>query len=235
MRRSPSTFVLALALLATAPAKADEEFHYHWRLTGFIGRIASLFVPSEGDGRLTIVVQPEGAERCELLVTSGESAEGEYFRYGAEWRPAEQRTVRAWSDLVWRGETKSKRADLDEGRVVDVVSAIQLLRRDPPSSPKRLEIWSDGKLYPVLAVPRETESRELNGETIEARRFSFLAIPMRGRKPWKGEYELWIGSDAAATPLEIVLQRTGARLRLELVAARRTPPEAGAASAPGGS
>jgi len=224
MRRAVLLVVLVALLVSGSPASADEEFHYRWRLTGFIGRLASLFVPSEGEGRLTIVPQPDGSERCELLVTSGESDEGEYFRYGSEWRPTDRRTVRAWSDLYWRGETKSKRAELDQERVVDIVSAIQLLRLDPPSAPSRLEIWSDGKLYPVIAVPREIEKHSVLDREVEARRFTFLGVPLQGRSSWKGEYELWIATDSQAAPVEIVLQRSGARVRLELVAARRTDP-----------
>jgi hypothetical protein len=96
--------------------------------------------------------------RGELLVTSTKSDRGDYFRYGSEWESASGRTLRAWSDLLWRGEQKSKRSEVDQAGVIDIVSGIQLLRRDPPAAARRLEIWSDGRLYPVVVLPRGREA-----------------------------------------------------------------------------
>jgi len=219
--RTAALSVLVLAFwLAAGPARAaGERFEYRWSLRGFVGAIASVFVPGQGEGLLTVEPLGDGRERCELKVTSDESAADEYFLYGSEWLPAERRTVRAWSELEWRGEQKKKRAELDDDGVIDVAAAIQLLRRTPPRSSARLEIWSDGRLYPVVVLARETERRRLAGRQVEARRYSIHGISIPDRRFWKGQLDLWIADDPAATPVEIVVARKGARVKLELIEA----------------
>lgn len=203
-------------LLAASPAAAGESFHYKWTLDGFVGALASIFLPSRGEGVLSYEPIEGGRERGELLVTSRHSGQDEYFRYGSVWEPATRRTISASSDLAWRGETKSKRADLEGENLIDVVSAIQLLRREPPTNALRLEIWSDGRLYPVVVLPRERARRKLPGGETEAQRFSVHGVPLPDRKLWKGELDIWIAADATATPIEIVVSRRGARVRLVL-------------------
>lgn len=205
-----------VTLLGASPAVAAERFHYHWTLDGFVGALASLFVPSRGEGELTYEPIEGGRERGELLVTSKQSKGNEYFRYGTVWEPATRRTISASSDLVWRGETKSKRADLEGENLIDVVSAIQLLRRTPPDNALRLEIWSDGRLYPVIVLPRERAKRKLPDGEVTARRYSVHGVPVPDRRFWKGELDLWIADDPTATPVEIVVSRRGARVRLVL-------------------
>jgi len=206
-------------LLTAPPAAATERFRYQWSLDGFMGAIASLFVPSRGEGLLTYEPLADGRERGELLVTSNPSGAEEYFRYGSLWEPAMRRTIEAWSDLSWQGETKSKRSSLDGAQVLDIVSAIQLLRHEPPQSALRLEIWSDGRLYPVVVLSREDGKRRFAGRKVAARHYTVHGVPMPERKLWKGELDLWIAEDAAATPLEIVVSRSGARVRLVLLEA----------------
>lgn len=218
---------LAAGLLAAAPAAA-ETFRYRWTLDGFVGALASIFVPSRGEGVLTYEPIEGGRERGELLVTSKQSGKDEFFRYRSVWEPATRRTISASSDLVWRGETKSKQAELEGENLIDVVSAIQLLRREPPESALRLEIWSDGRLYPVVVLPRESGRRKLPGGEVAARHYSVHGVPVPDRKLWKGELDLWIAEDDASTPVEIVVSRSGARVRLVLdlspPASEPTPP-----------
>lgn len=216
-RGAPLLLVLAW-LLAASPAAAGERFQYRWSLRGFLGALASLFVPGQGEGLLTVEQLPGGRERAVLRVTSSESSAGEYFVYGSEWAPAERRTLRAWSDLLWRGEKKAKQADLAEENVLDVVAAIQLLRAERPERALSLEIWSDGRLYPVVVLPSESGRRhQLAGRRVESRRYSVHGVAQPGRRLWKGELDLWIAGDDAATPLEIVVARRGVRVRLQLV------------------
>jgi hypothetical protein len=217
--------VLPLLLLAalTAPGAAaggsprDETLRYRWRLDGLLGAIAGLFVPSGGDGELTLNRLPGGNLRSELTITAPADAGGDYFRYGAEWEPASGRTVRAWSSQLWRGEHKSKRSEIDDAGIIDVATAIHGLRRDPPTGPRSLEIWSDGKLYPVVVLPRGVEEREVDGQRVRARHFAVRPVEVPGRRLWKGEMDLWLAEDAAATPVEIVVARSSARVRLLLV------------------
>ena len=165
-------FPLLAAVLLAAPAAAsgEERLDYRWRLDGFLGALAGLFVPSSGEGHLTRERLPNGNWKSELLITSTESKSADYFRYGAELAPGDMSTLRAWSSSLWRGETRSKEARVEQRGVIDIVSGIQALRRDPPSAPRPMEIWSDGKLYPVLVQmekygdPRRTRVIRILGD-----------------------------------------------------------------------
>lgn len=225
----PAVLALALVLVASPSAATtggEEQLLYRWRLDGWLGNLAALFVPSHGDGVLSREQVDGGVVRSELLVTSSNTRADEYFRYGAEWEPTTGRTLSAWSELVWRGERKTKRASLDSADVVGIASAIDLLRRQPPERVRRLEIWSDGSVYPVMIVPRGRVRREVDGREVDVRRISVLGVNVPGRKLWKGELDLWIADDPHATPVEILVARRGAKVRLELVAANRELPRA---------
>ena len=126
-------------------------------------------------------------------------------------------TVRAWSSQLWRGEHKSKQAEIGETGIIDVATAIHALRRDPPTGPRSLEIWSDGKLYPVVVLPRGIEERDTGDRRVRARRYAVRPVETPGRRLWKGEMDLWLADDAEATPIEIVVARSSARVRLVLV------------------
>jgi hypothetical protein len=216
-RKTLLAAALAAALLAgAAPARASERLEYRWKLDGFVGAVAGLFVPSRGEGSLTRETLPNGRWHSELLITSS-ARDGEFFRYGAELEPASLTTVRAWSASRWRGKSKAKEADVEEPGVIDIVSAIQVLREDPPELPRPLEIWSDGRLYPVLVMPHGTTHRHLDGREVPVRHYVVRGIERPGRKFWKGGLELWLADDPAATPVEILVTRSAARVRLELV------------------
>jgi hypothetical protein len=228
------SLVLLGLVAGSEPVRAEETLRYRWRLDGFVGSLATIFVPGGGDGVLTVAPLAGGVVRSELLVTSTESRSGEYFLYGAEWEPSSGKTLRAWSDQVWRGEKKSKRAEVSEPRVIDVVSGIELLRRDPPGMPRPLEIWSDGRLYPVIVLPRGTERRKLEGKEVATRHFHIRGVKVGDRKYWKGELDLWIADDARATPVEIQLEKKGVRLRLTFVGRGAGDSPSPAKPAPGG-
>lgn len=215
MRRSSLVLLVALACPATW-AQAEERLQYRWRLDGFTGVIAGLFFPSRGEGSLTQEALPNGRWRSELLITSPESRAGEFFRYGAELEPVTLSTVRAWSASRWRGESRSKEAEVTEAGVIDIVSGIQLIRRDPPREPRAMEIWSDGRFYPVMVVPHGRAQRRVEGREVPVRHYVVRGVEQPGRRLWKGGLELWLAEDAAATPVEILVTRSAARVRLEL-------------------
>jgi hypothetical protein len=209
------------AALAAAPALAagEERLDYRWQLDGFLGALAGLFVPSEGEGQLTRERLPNGNWKSELLITSSESKGGEYFRYGAEVTPEDLSTVRAWSSSLWRGEERSKEAKVEQSGVIDIVSGIQALRRDPPEAPRPMEIWSDGRLYPVQVLPHGRTTKRIGGREIPVRHLVVSGVEQPGRRFWKGGLELWLADDPAATPVEILVTRSAARVRLSLLAA----------------
>ncbi len=226
--------LLVLSASAVSPARADETLRYRWKLDGFVGTLASLFFPSGGEGVLTFGVLPDGIVRGELLVTSKESKQGDYFQYGSEWRAPDGPTLRAWSNQLWRGEQKSKRSEVDQPGVIDIVSGIDVIRRQPTKAPRRLEIWSDGRLYPVLVLPRGTEQRMLEGREVLTRHLEVRGLQIPDRKLWKGELDLWIADDAQATPVEIQVERKGVRVRLSFVDRGAGTAQPSAPAAPGG-
>ncbi|MCL4837174.1 MAG: DUF3108 domain-containing protein [Thermoanaerobaculia bacterium] len=125
-------------------------------------------------------------------------------------------TVRAWSSYRWRGETKQREAEVGQAGVVDIASAIQALRRDPPEHSRVLEIWSDGRIYPVLVLAGESRRRLLDGRPVEVRVYSIRGLSRPNRRTWKGRVDLWLADDPASTPVEIRVQRTFATVVLSL-------------------
>ncbi len=211
--------VLVASTVAGASESAGihhERYHYRWHLSRFLGFVAGLFFPSEGDGLLIFEPLPSGNLKSELLVTSESSRLGEYWRYGSELNPQTGRTLRAWSSYSWRGETSEKSGKVETDKAIDIASGIYLLRQDPPTKPRSLEIWSDGKIYPVVVVPLGLEDRKLAGRQVEARHLSIRGVEKPGERHWKGKLDIWLATDPEATPLEIRIERRGAGLHLEL-------------------
>jgi hypothetical protein len=216
------TGALSVLLVTAGPVagqaeKRNEEFRYHWQLKNFVGAVAGLFLPNQGEGSLTFT-RTNGHLTSELLITSSQSRQGEYFRYGSEVDTQTLQPIRAWSSYQWRGETKSKNEAIDRDGVLDVASGIYSIRRDPPVKPRRMEIWSEGKIYPVVVVPLGLEQRKLSGgKKVAARHYSIRGVTLPDRRRWKGKLDLWLANDEVATPVEILISRNLADVRLELM------------------
>jgi len=214
--------VLGLLLMAPSAGvsqiqRPDEEFQYRWQLRNFMGNLAGLFLPNQGEGLLTFKSDRNGRMRSELTITSSASRNGEYFRYGSEMDTRTLQPIRAWSAYSWRGETKSKSSEIEQDGVLDVASGIYSIRQDPPAKTRRMEIWSDGKVYPVNVIPLGTETRKLrDGRKIDVRHYSIRGVDVPGRRKWKGKLDLWLARDEAATPVEIVISRNLADVHMEL-------------------
>lgn len=213
----------ALFLVAAIPAvRADEplvkteEFHYRWRLQGLVGVLAGLFMPRQGDGSLVFSPGENGHLVSELLVTSEKSESGEFWRYGSEVDLAAHQAVEAWSSYKWRGKSRSKKQRVEQKGVLDIVAGIYVLRQDPPELPRKMKIWSDGKIYPVLVIPKGEETRRIGGKKIATLHLVVKGIETEARRRWKGSLELWLARDEARTPVEIRIQRSLADLDLEL-------------------
>lgn len=217
-----ATLGLGLLLSAMTPSvygagpAAGESFHYRWRLTRFLGVIAGLFLPREGDGVLSLSAATGSALRSELRITAA-SAGKDFYLYASELDPQTGRAKHAWSEYSWRGETSSKQGQIESEGVIDVASGIYLLRQSPPDQPRPMEIWSDGKIYPVIVVPVGNERRQIAGKLVETRHLSIRGVEKPGRRFWKAKLDLWLAKDEIATPVEIRLDRRGAALHLEMV------------------
>lgn len=222
MKMTWTTTLLALALALILPLQAaaqrqipDEEFQYRWQLRNFMGTVAGLFLPNRGTGSLTFQKE-NGRLRSELLITSELTDKGEYFRYGSEIDSKTLKPIRAWSSYSWRGETKSKTDRIDKDGVLDIASGIFSIRRDPPEKPRRMEIWSDGKVYPVVVIPMGDDQRKLGGKEVAVKHYSIRGVRLPDRRRWKGKLDLWLAQDEVATPVEILISRNMADVHLEL-------------------
>jgi hypothetical protein len=245
-RTGPARAALALAvgLLAlpavartgeTAPTSApappsNEEFHYRWSLHNFLGAVAGLFLPNHGDGELTFKTDDNGHLRSELKITSP-AAGGDYWRYGAEIDAARLQPIRAWSSYRWRGKQKSESEEITQQGVIDIVSAIYSLRNDPPDRPRRISIWSDEKVYPVLISPRGRERRTLPAGTVDTRHYAIRGIDTGEGRFWKGKVDLWLATDPASTPVVIQISRSLADVRLEMTSLPKAAQAAGSRAA----
>lgn len=219
-RCARATLLLCLlagpAAAAVSPGQTPEVIRYRWRLQGIRGVLAGMFLPNQGSGSLTTASTADGRLTSELLITAPSSRNGEFWRYGAELDPHARTTVRAWSSYLFRGEKKSRQTDLAGQNVMDVASGIYLLRQSPPTVATPMRIWSDGKIYAVTAIPRGIEQRGSGRQARRVRHISIVAAPQPGKTLWKGRMELWLSDDAAATPVEILIERSWAGVRLEM-------------------
>lgn len=219
--KTAAAAILTLALLAPAAAAAagqDERFVYRWELKKLAALVGGILVPGQGEGLLTFERRGDRRLLSELLITSEHSDKGEFWRYGAEIDREAGRTVKAWSSYLWRGESKSESAEIEQDGVIDVASGIFQIRRDLPEKPVRMRIWSDGKIYPVLVVPKGEEKRSLpGGRRVEARHYRIEGLDVPGERRWKGHMDLWLAKDADNTPIEIHFDRSlvGVRLKLD--------------------
>lgn len=195
----------------------DHEYHYRWSLGGLMGFVGRLFLPGHGEGVMSYHRLEDGRVKTELLITSEAAENGEYWQYGSEIDPDTGDSVEAWSSYRWRGEEKSKHQEVEEEGVKDIVAGILSLRLDPPAGPRRMEVWSDGKTYPVLVIPRKKDTREVGEQEVLARHYEVRGLDVPGRRRWKGSMDVWLAEDEAATPVEIHLERSLAKLRLRLV------------------
>lgn len=215
--------LLAALVVSAAPAVAqsatervDERFVYKWELRRLASLLGGIFLPGSGVGSLTVESQG-GNLQSELLITSPDSGKGEFWRYGAVIDPDRGRTLRAWSSYFFRGEKDSKQEELSQSGVVDVASGIYQIRQDPPERRRPMRIWSDGKIYPVVVIPRGTEFQTLpGGRRVATTRYSIEGDRSREGREWKGSMELWLAHDEASTPVVIEIKRSFAGVRLEL-------------------
>jgi hypothetical protein len=213
---------LACALLAVLPGRSvvaqvsNEDFHYRWHLGNVVGTVLGFFLPRQGDGELAFKMQKDGHLRGELLITSPDSRQGEFWRYGSEIDPHTLQPIRAWSSFLWRGRSKSTSDEIEQKGVFDISCAIYNIRHEQFQKPRDMEIWSDGKIYPVTVLPMGDEVRTISNQRVETRHYAIRGRDLPDRRRWTAKVDFWLAKDAAATPVEIQISRRLADVRLEL-------------------
>ncbi|MDX1500746.1 MAG: DUF3108 domain-containing protein [Thermoanaerobaculia bacterium] len=184
------------------------------------GTLARVFVPGRGEGRLITEPVGPGERRTVLKITSQDADGEEYWLWGSRLDAATLDAREAWNESYYRQREKRRETTLDEPGVIDIPSGIHLLRRRPPTEPLELELWTDGKIYPVLIEPGRKEQRQVDGRTTIVDHFVIEGRDVPDRRVWKGRLDVWLTPDEAAVPVEIVYRRKGGKVHLDLV-----PPE----------
>jgi hypothetical protein len=198
-----------------AAANGGEAVELEWKLGGFLGLLAGLFVPSSGDGVLTFV--PAGDDRVEIqLLLTSPKREGEYFLYGAAIDEVTRRTAEVWSSYAYRDSHKHKEQTIADPDVIDFASVIYYLRWYGPTETTRMTIWNDGKTYPVEIKPLSVERRKIDGRKIPVRGYLVRGVKQAGRDRFEERFWLYFARDRDRTPVEIVGKRSLVRVRIQM-------------------
>jgi hypothetical protein len=175
-----------------------------------------LVAPGRGEGSLTTVLNERGHLETELHISAEKRRQGDFWRYGSAVDPVGERSLRAWTAQRIGEKIKANEADLEGEDVIDMASGILLVRRAPPTRQRRMRIWSNGKLYPVIIEPRGVASAEFRGRQVAVRTYSIRGYRVPGEREWRGGLELHLADDPSATPVEIFVLNKGVRVRLRL-------------------
>jgi hypothetical protein len=198
------------------PAPSDERLDYVWRVEGIKGFFLRLVAPGRGEGTLTTVLNERGHYETELHITAQSRRRGDFYLYGSSIDPATRRSVRAWTAQQIGDKSKSREADLESEDVIDLASGILLVRREPPREQRRMRIWSNGNMYPVVLEPLDTRRAPFRGRLAEVRGYAIRGDRVPGEREWKGGLELYLADDPSATPVEMFVINKGVRVRLLL-------------------
>jgi hypothetical protein len=236
--------MLAAPPICTPPG--SEQFQYSWKLRGALSWIAAIRFPTRGTGELKNEYSANGSLDTQLKIT-GEGDPGFYLYHsvldekngrtlmtyhGYSWGK-KAHNERALFDYVKRlvrireekpGQVREKVKPIPAGQLRDVLTGIHYLRQNATTiaSPLRTDIYSDGKLYPVVFVPQARETVTVGGKSLAARTYVIAAAPEQGKK-WPGAVKVWLTEDAGRVPLRIEMQHAFATLRLDLESAEGCP------------
>lgn len=231
----------AAAQIPLCPPPSSEHIEYDWQLAGALSWVASIAFPTSGTAQLDTSWNRTRDQVKSTLNIRDRKRSG-YFIYRSNIDAGRSRTLMSEHGYSWDGRTKIEEARFDYGRKVahmserdtrdgssskvqpvpegdlqDVLTAIWVLRQRAAeiSSPMRAEIYSDGKMYPVLFVPQGQQTITVGKKSRTALAFRITAVPEEQRK-WPGGVSVWLSDDSARTPLRIDIKRSLATLRLTM-------------------
>lgn len=208
-----------------AASRGGEVLRLRWKLSGFLGMLAGLFVPNKGDALLTFVPASDDRVEIGVLVTAPKRA-GDYFVYGAEIDEGSGTTSAVWSSYAYGDSNRDREQQVDTSDVIDYASAIYHLRWNPPATTTRMTIWDMGKTYPVVVEPLKPRKRNIGGKKIMARGYEIRGVKIKGQPTFDDKFYLYFADDAQSTPVEIVGKRSMVRVRMQLIGADGPPRQA---------
>lgn len=203
--------------VAAAADRGGEVLEFEWQLRGFLGAIASLFVPSRGDAVLTFVPDSGDSMEVQMLVTSPDN-EDAYFLYGAAMGEQDGYTSTIWSSYEYRDRRRDREQDINEPNVIDFASAMYLVRKHPPDMPQRMTLWNHGRTYAAEVKPLGVQRREVNEERKELFGFAVVGVRARGESYFDDNFYMYFDDNGTLT--QIVARRGLMRVRMDLVRAR---------------
>lgn len=236
----------ATSQAANAPCSSrdTEEFNYSWRLRGGLAWIAGLRFPTSGVGALrTGVPSAEKDDIASELVIRPSKGRSGFYIYQSQIDTAGQKTLMTYHGYSFGNRERKERTLFDyvkrlarirkqtddeavESRVKpiphkdmrDILTGIYFLRRNAETMERPLtsDIYSDGKLYPVVFKPGKRHSFIVAGEMVEARAYDIEAAPGEASKKWPGGLRVWLTDDARHVPVRIEIRKNFASLQLDL-------------------
>ena len=235
----------AAAEICSEPGRSEEVL-YTWRLRGALAWIAGIAFPTSGTAELTTTRNASTSRIDTDLLIKGPGSRPDYYSYGSEIETNTIRTVMSSHAYSWGKKEKEERTLLDYRRQIrttvkkssktdevrtktesipardlrDILTGIYYLRvhADAIVEPIATEIYSDGKLYPVMYQPLGTMKRKIGGRLVETVGFEISARPGDENK-WPGGVEVWVTTDARALPVKIVINQTFASMELDVASA----------------
>jgi Protein of unknown function (DUF3108). len=218
----------------------SEQLRYSWRLRGGLAWIAGLRFPTSGTGQLSTSKEGPDAINSRLRITSGNGDHG-FYEYASDMDSSGSRTVMSYHGYQWGGANRKEQTFFDyvkrlarihketpKGREYkvkmlpvesprDILTGIFFLRQNAQNidEPLASEIYSDGRLYPVLFRPTGSATIDFEGGKAVVRKFLITAAPGTEQK-WPGGVEVWLTDDERRIPVRIELQRSFATFRLDL-------------------
>ena len=197
-----------------AKENGGELIRMRWHLGGFIGSIAGLFLPSNGDVLLTFVPGPDERIQVQLLITAP-SREDDYYLYGAEIDEESGATTTVWSAYAYKKKYEAYEQELDDANTIDFASGLYNMRWNAPSEPLRQSIWVDGDLHPVDVRPLKPETRKISGVKLDVQGYELRGSVVDGEREFKERVYIYFARDDRSTPVEIVAKRAGVRIRVQ--------------------
>jgi hypothetical protein len=105
---------------------------------------------------------------------------------------------------------------LRDNSLRDILTAIYYLRQnaDRIHGPMQTSIYSDGKDYPVIFRPAESQTCVIDGRRINTLGFEIVDAP--GGRKWQGGVKVWLTQDERRIPCRIEIRQSFAMLQLDL-------------------
>lgn len=245
-----ATFVTALGTpLAAQKAQINgtEQFRYTWRLRGGLAWIAAVRFPTSGEGQLTTTYHRETAPTIETELRITARPNSGFYLYQSQIDEQNLKTLMTYHGYSWGHKSRHERTFFDyvkrlarirkdthkgsenqvrqipDREMHDVLTGIYFLRQNAGTftTPLRSEIYSDGRLYPVLYKPAGKETLNVRGEATATSSYQITAAPGT-EKRWPGGVRVWLTDDERRIPVRIEIQRNFATLRLDLTSVHST-------------